>query len=183
MDETHTHHIFLEEDPAPVRPVEPRRSWPRRALGFVTFAGLVGGAMLGGRRAVEQGKGVWYRRLRKPKANPPDWVFGPIWTALYALSALSGYRVWKKPSTPERARALALWGGQLVANGAWTWIFFGAHKKKAALADLGALCGLLAAYALTARRVDRPAAWMVAPVLAWTGFAGYLNAAIVEKNP
>lgn len=126
--------------------------------------------------------GSWYRRLDKAKLQPPDAAFGPVWTALYAAIAYSGYKIWKAPASRERSHALALWAAQLALNGAWTPIFFGARRPVAALADLIALDATATAYALSAAKVDRSAAVAVAPYLGWIGFATYLNGAIVAKN-
>lgn len=125
----------------------------------------------------------WYDRLDKPRWTPPKLVFPVAWTALYAMIAVSGWRVWKRPDGPDRSRALALWGAQLGINAAWTPIFFSAMRPRAALVDVTALVPAVAAYGLTAARVDRPAGWMMAPYLAWTGFAAVLNADIVRRNP
>jgi tryptophan-rich sensory protein len=125
----------------------------------------------------------WYDRLDRPRWTPPKLVFPIAWTALYAMIAVSGWRVWKRPDGPDRSRALALWGAQLGLNAAWTPIFFSARRPRAALVDVVALVPAVAAYGLTAARVDRPAGWMMAPYLAWTGFAAVLNADIVRRNP
>lgn len=128
-------------------------------------------------------RGLWYRTLRKPSFQPPAFVFGPVWTILYALDAYSGWRVFRRRGIPGGRRALALYGLQLGLNAAWSWLFFGRHRVRLALADILALDAALAAYLLAARRVDRRAAWAVAPYLAWTGFATALNARITMLNP
>src|SRR5690242_12754491 len=102
-------------------------------LALAGFAGAVAAAALLGGRAQSKNR-TWYRTLKKPAFNPPDWVFGPVWTGLYATMAYSAYRVWRMPASPQRTRALALWGVQLAANAAWTPLFFGARAPKAALA-------------------------------------------------
>lgn len=128
-------------------------------------------------------KSLWYRVLRKPPLQPPNRVFGPVWSVLYGAIAYSGWKVWRAPKSPERSRALALWAAQLGLNGAWTPLFFGARRPKLALADLAALDAAATAYAAAAAEVDRTAALVVAPYLAWLGFATYLNAEIVARNP
>jgi tryptophan-rich sensory protein len=105
-----------------------------------------------------------------------------VWTVLYALMAASAYRVWRREAGPARSRALALWWTQLAFNAAWSPLFFGAHRPRAALADLGLLFASLSAYALQSSRVDRGAAGLIAPYLAWAGFAGVLNEEIVRRN-
>ncbi len=156
----------------------------RSAAALIAFGGLTVLSAVFGAREVRRGKGsFWYRLLRKPKHAPPDWVFGPVWTGLFALQALSGYRIWKQARSPERARALALWGTQLALNTNWTRVFFGRHRTHAALQDLIALWGSLAAYVMQARVVDRKASWMMVPYAGWVTYAGYLNEEIARKNP
>ncbi|HYG68790.1 MAG TPA: TspO/MBR family protein [Anaeromyxobacteraceae bacterium] len=123
----------------------------------------------------------WYRLLRKPPWQPPPQVFGPVWGALYVAIGISGYRVWRSRS-PARRRALALWGAQLALNAAWTPLFFGRRRTRAALVDLSLLVPAVAAYAITARRADALAGALMIPYLGWTGFAWTLNAAIVSRN-
>jgi len=96
--------------------------------------------------------------------------------------ATSGYRIWKAPPSRARTRALALWGTQLALNAAWTPLFFGARRPKAALADLLALVGVVAAYTATSQKVDKPAAAMMIPYLGWLGFASLLNEEVVRRN-
>jgi tryptophan-rich sensory protein len=149
-------------------------------LGFaaVTF---VTGAI--GAIATRKSRGTWYRALRKSPLNPPDKVFGPVWTTLYGLSSLSAARVFSAPPSPERSRALALWGTQQTFNALWTPLFFGERRASLALADLGLLWASLAAYIKTAAQVDRRAAELVLPYLGWVTFAGTLNGAIIKRNP
>jgi tryptophan-rich sensory protein len=156
-----------------------------RLLPLLGFGALTAGAGLLGALATRRSvNSVWYRvRLRKPPYQPPREAFGPVWTGLYALIAGSGARVYRAPASPERTRALVLWGTQLALNAGWSAIFFGARKPKLALAELGVLLAAIAGYAHQARRVDRAAAWMIAPYFAWTAFAGVLNAGIVRRNP
>lgn len=148
-------------------------------FGAVTAAAAVGGSLVGpGRPSVM----AWYRALRKPPFTPPSGLFGPVWTVLYALIAVSGWRVWRRPDSPERSRALVLWGAQMAANAAWTPIFFGARRPAVALVDLVAQLATTAGYTARAARVDPPAAMLMAPYLGWTTFAGALNLEIVRRN-
>jgi len=78
---------------------------------------------------------------------------------------------------------LTIWWGQLALNGAWSPLFFGAHRARLALADLIGLASAVGTYTRTAARIDRPAAWLMAPYLAWLGYAGWLNLGIVRRNP
>jgi benzodiazapine receptor len=154
-----------------------------RALALAGFLGAtVAAAALGGVATRRRLRSRWYERLQKPSWQPPARAFAPVWTTLYALIAVSGWRVWCAPASPARTRALALWGGQLGLNAAWSWLFFGAESPKAALADVGLLVPAVALYAREARRVSPAAAWLVAPYLGWTAFAAALNASIVRRN-
>ena len=158
------------------------RRRPSSWLALLGFGGACAAAALVGAAVTRRNLG-WYRTLKKPPFQPSERVFGPVWSALYALMSASAWRVWKSPDSPARSRALGLWGGQLVANAAWSPLFFGAHRPRAALADLGLLTGTAAAYAREAGVVDRAAGWMMAPYLVWCGFAGLLNEEIVRRNP
>jgi benzodiazapine receptor len=160
------------------------RRRPRSALQLAATTAAVAGTAFAG-RSVMQANGRterWYRRLRKPGFTPPDYVFPAVWTGLYALIALSGWRVARRSKSRIRSRALRLWSTQLALNGAWSPIFFGARRPKLALADIALMMPAITAYMSTARKVDRPAAWMMAPYLAWVGFASVLNAEIVRRN-
>ncbi len=155
----------------------------RSKLWFAVFAGATALVAAVGGRATKRGRGLWYRALAKPPGQPPPAVFGPVWTTLYGLMSVSAFRVFGARRTPERDRALRLWWSQLALNGAWSPLFFGAHRPRLALADLTALAVTAAAYTRTAAKVDRPAAWLMAPYLGWLGFASWLNTGIVLRNP
>lgn len=176
-------------DPAPPRSSEDvtnagaaaaPRSRASRLLAAAIFGGLTLGASALG--AGVSKRRVWYRTLRKSKANPPPAMFAPVWTFLYGCIALSGYRVWSQPPSRERSRALGLWGAQLALNASWSPLFFGARQPKASAVVAGAMVPTIAAYSLTARKIDRPAAALMLPYLAWSGFAAYLNGQVIRKN-
>lgn len=154
----------------------------RKMTSLLGFGGLVAVAAAAG-GAVTRRNLAWYRRLDRPPYTPPDAAFGPVWTALYALIAASGWRLWRAAPSRRRDRALALWAAQYGLNFAWTPLFFGLHRPRLALADLALLFAAIGGYAATAARVDRPAAVMMAPYLAWVSFAGVLNAGVARRNP
>lgn len=124
----------------------------------------------------------WFRRLDKPWFQPPDWVFAPVWTALYGLIAVSGYRVWRAPESQERTTALGFWTVQLGLNAAWTYLFFGRHDPRSALTDINLLRAAVDGYDRTASLVDPAAKWMMAPYRGWLTFATMLNTSIVRQN-
>jgi translocator protein len=152
------------------------------AVALGAFGALTAGAAALGASATRRGMGLWYRRLRKPSFQPPSSAFGPVWTGLYGLIALSGWRVWNQPAGPGRSRALSFWLLQLGLNAAWSWLFFGQRRTRAALADIGLLGASIAAYIAAARNVDRPAAALMVPYLGWVCFAGLLNEEIIRLN-
>ena len=154
-------------------------------LALSAFGGAAAGAALLGARfnpAPESEIGRWYRGLHKSPLNPPDAVFGPVWTTLYTLMTIAAYRVWRAPESESRDAALRLWFAQLGLNTAWSPLFFGAKRPELSLADLLALLAAQAAFVTEARDVDRTAAWLFAPYIAWVTFAGYLNAEILRRN-
>jgi len=160
-----------------------RSAWLGSLVGLLAFGAVSAAAALTGAAVTTKKRNMlWYRALAKPSFTPPDRVFGIVWPVLYSLGALSAWRVAKTPASSERTLALTLWGTQLAFNAAWTPVFFGAHRPSLAMATLAGNQTSLGAYALAAGKVDKTAAWMIAPYLAWVTFAGVLNAGIVAKN-
>jgi tryptophan-rich sensory protein len=150
----------------------------KRLLGFGAL--VVTAALVGAR--VTRKNLHWYRLLNKPSYQPPEALFGPVWTGLYSLMAWSAWRVSGQPSSAARNRALALWAAQYGLNFAWSPLFFGARRPRLALVDLCWLFASLAGYTAAAARVDRAAAVVMAPYLGWVGFAGLLNAEVARRN-
>src|SRR5581483_4731355 len=106
-------------------------------VGFVGLCLLVGGAD----GAIISGAGrAWYASLDRPPATPPNWVFAPVWTALYVMVGVSGWLAWRRCGA---ARPLRLWGWQLAANAAWAPAFFGLHNPPLGMAVLVALLVLI----------------------------------------
>jgi tryptophan-rich sensory protein len=126
--------------------------------------------------------GGWYQTLVKPAFNPPDWVFGPVWTVLFVLMALAAALVWRHGPVPGRRPAIAWFLAQLALNLSWTCLFFGLQQVGLALLCLILLWFAIAATLWEFRRSDRLAGWLLAPYLAWVSFAGILNLAIWRLN-
>jgi len=124
----------------------------------------------------------WYRTLVRPSIAPPNWVFGPVWTLLYAMMAVAAWQVWESPSSPLRTLGLALFLVQLILNFAWSLIFFRQHAIGAALVEVVALWAAIGATTLVFCRVSPAAAWLMAPYWAWVSFASVLNAAFWRLN-
>ncbi|WP_073954809.1 TspO/MBR family protein [Thalassospira sp. TSL5-1] len=127
----------------------------------------------------------WYPTLAKPFFTPPNWLFGPAWSIIYALIAISGWRVWCKtgllPQTGGR-RIFIIYGAQLTLNLFWSFLFFGAESPLAGLIDIVPLLALIIANIVVFARVDRIASWMMVPYAVWVGYATLLNAAIWWMN-
>ncbi len=118
----------------------------------------------------------WYASLAKPSFNPPNWVFGPVWTVLYLLMALSLYLVWKQaPGHPQAGRAVALFFVQLALNVVWSLLFFGLRSPGAAFAEVLVLLAAITAAAVASRPVSRAASYLYAPYFVWVAFAAALN--------
>ena len=123
---------------------------------------------------------TWYQGLIKPGWTPPDVVFGPVWTLLYILMAVAAWLVWRRG---ERfSLPLILFVCQLVLNAGWSALFFGLRRPDLAFIEIQALWIAILATAVTFRRVDPLAGWLLLPYLLWTGFAVALNAAIWQLN-
>lgn len=118
----------------------------------------------------------WFAALTKPEWNPPSQLFAPLWTLLYVMIAVAGWRVWR--ATGRTVMALHVWGAQLIVNGLWPFMFFGLHRIDIALADISVLLVLILGFIVTARRYSLLASWLFVPYAAWVGFATALNFAI-----
>lgn len=126
--------------------------------------------------------GEWYAGLKKPSWNPPAWVFGPVWTALYTMMAVAAWLVWKRGGFAAQRRPLALFLVQLALNAAWTPLFFGLHWTGVAFAEIVLLWLAIAATIAAFRPVSRVAAWLLVPYLTWVGFAAVLNFTLWHLN-
>jgi tryptophan-rich sensory protein len=140
-----------------------------------------GGALVGLTSA--SGDTEWYRSLVKPAWNPPSWVFGPVWTTLYGMMAVAAWRIWKRGGWEAQTPALRLFLLQLALNFSWSYLFFAFQQIELALVDIVVMWVLIALTIRAFARIDRPAAWLLAPYLAWVTYATTLNAAIAILNP
>lgn len=125
----------------------------------------------------------WYAGLVKPAFNPPNWIFGPVWSTLYVLMAIAAFRVLSSPARDEeKTFAMAVFYGQLFLNAAWSWLFFAAHSPLLGLIDIVPQWLLVVWCAILFWRIDRLAGLLLVPLVAWVGFASVLNAAIWRLN-
>ncbi|MFO1103244.1 MAG: TspO/MBR family protein [Methylocystis sp.] len=160
---------------------EPDRMSPRIAA--LAAAAPVLAAALRGNFATTPNIAPWYDALVKPALTPPNWLFGPAWTALYALMAYALYRILRlAPTTPGRRAALFLFFAQLALNAAWSFAFFSARSPLLGLAVILPMEAILVAATVRFRRLDRIAGYSLAPTAFWVAFATYLNAGIFVLN-
>jgi tryptophan-rich sensory protein len=123
--------------------------------------------------------GEWYSQLAKPAFNPPGWIFGPAWTALYILIAIAGWRLWQRDRS---GWPMKLWWAQLALNFLWSPVFFSAHQIGLALAVILLLLAVILAFIAATWRQDRLAAWLFMPYAAWVAIASVLNASMFAMN-
>lgn len=148
----------------------------------VAVAICFGAAAVGG-YATTRSLRDWYVALPKPSWNPPNWVFGPVWTVLYLAMAVAAWLVWRARDERDVAPALAWFAVQLALNVAWSVAFFGLRAPQAGLAVIIglwlAILGTIVAFA----PISTPAAAILVPYLLWVTFATALNGAIVRTPP
>lgn len=158
-------------------------STARQALGLVGWLGAT--AVTGAIGAIaSSGAAGFYGQLVQAPWAPPAWLFGPVWSLLYVLMAVSAWLVWRARGFQGAATtALTLFAAQLLANALWTWLFFAWQQGAVALAEILVLWVLIAATLRAFWRLHRLAALLLLPYLAWVGFAAALNFSLWRLNP
>lgn len=152
-------------------------------IAFLTVPGVM---LLGSLSGIVAGSGEgnpWFAALVKPALYPPGFVFGIVWTLLYALMGVAIARILAAPAGPERSRAALLFVVQLVLNLAWSTLFFKLHLLGASFALILVILAAALATTFAFARLDRIAAWLLVPYLAWLCFAAGLAFRIWQLNP
>lgn len=149
-----------------------------KLLGTVTLTNLAG---IIGSFATRANIPDWYQYLEKPPFNPPSWVFGPVWTALYTLMGISLYLVMQS-GVRSKTRAYAAFSVQLVLNALWSFAFFGAKSPELGIVVILPLLVAIAWTMYEFNRINKKAAWLLLPYLAWTSFATVLTISIAMLN-
>lgn len=126
---------------------------------------------------------TWYVLLNKPDFNPPNYLFGPVWSVLYTLIGISFYFIWRTPKTSLRDQAIRIFLIQLVFNGLWSIVFFGFRELFAALIVILILWVLILMTILRFWRLNKTAAYLLLPYLLWVSIATVLNFSIWKLNP
>ncbi len=124
--------------------------------------------------------GPWYESLVKPAWNPPNWIFAPVWSVLYAMMGIAAWLVWWQ--VRSLGLPMFLWFGQLVLNAMWSWLFFGLERLDLAALEIVFLLSAIVATTIAFFRVHWPAGTLLIPYAAWVSFATVLNFAIWRLN-
>jgi len=126
--------------------------------------------------------GEWYRSLERPAWTPPDQVFGPVWTLLYATMAIAAWMVWRQEGLRGARLALGCFLAQLALNTMWSWLFFGWQRPGWAFVEIGFLWLAIAVTAVMFSRIRIAAGLLLLPYLTWVTFAAALNFEIWRLN-
>jgi benzodiazapine receptor len=127
---------------------------------------------------------TWYKGLKKPYLNPPNWIFGPVWTLLYIIIGVSGYLIWKEDQDffGKNSYALAIYGIQLLLNYLWTPLFFGLHKLFISFVEILLLDFVIYINIKEFYAINKTAAYLLIPYFAWVSFASFLNFRLWRLN-
>jgi tryptophan-rich sensory protein len=154
----------------------------RDTVGFVAILALCLAVSAIGAAATATSVGTWYPTLAKPPFNPPNWLFAPVWTALYFMMAIAAWRVWRRDGLRQTRWALALFALQLALNLTWSIVFFGLRLIGPALVEIVVLLLAILATTVVFWQRDRAAGMLFIPYAAWVAFATVLNAALWRLN-
>ncbi len=125
----------------------------------------------------------WYQTINKPSWNPPNWIFGPVWTTLYVLMGIALYLVWKaEASMILKKTAISLFAVQLLLNFFWSFIFFNQQEIGWALVEIIAMWVFILLTIFAFANVSKTAAWLLVPYISWVSFATILNYTIWKLN-
>lgn len=126
---------------------------------------------------------TWYPGIQKPSFNPPNWLFGPVWSALFIMIGISAYLIWvKRAYITHFPRTVAIYFIQLVLNLAWSFLFFYTHQIGAALIEIFALLAAIIVNGLVFYKIDRVAGLLFIPYFLWVSFAAFLTYNIFILN-
>ena len=150
-----------------------------KPIGAAALAAMAVGAL----GALTTELGSWYYNLQKPSWQPPDWLFGPVWTMIFGLAALAGVLYWRLETGREaRLQILAAFALNAFLNTLWSLLFFRIKRPDLALDEVGLLWLSIILLIELLRRRSAAAAWLLVPYVVWVSFAAYLNWTIVQLN-
>ena len=152
-------------------------------LSTPVLAAIIWAVILGGVGGLVTEIGPWYRNLKKPSWQPPDWLFGPAWTLILGLAAWAGVLAYNGATDDMgRLAVVTLYIVNFVCHFAWSPLFFKFKRPDIALIEVVFLWGSVLAMCIVLRQFSVTASWLVAPYLAWVSFAACLNLMIVKLN-
>ena len=154
----------------------------QQVFGLVAWLVLCFGASAIGSAFTMSEIGGWYKTLEKPSFNPPNWIFGPVWSLLFFMMALAAWLVWRRFGFARAKAALTVFVVQLIANMMWSILFFGLHSPSLAFYEICLLWVLIAATIVLFWKKSRSASGLLIPYLAWVTFASVLNFWIWQLN-
>lgn len=125
---------------------------------------------------------TWYSTIEKPFWNPPNWVFGPVWTLLYVFMGIAAYLIWRNREKSGAKLALVFYGVQLFLNTLWSILFFGLQNPSLAFIEIVILLVFILITIILFWRISRLAALLLVPYIAWVFFATVLNFSIMQLN-
>ena len=145
------------------------------AIGWAVVLGGVGGALTP--------IGPWYRNLKKPSWQPPDWLFGPAWTVILGIAAWAAVLAWNgAPDASTRTGIITLYAVNFVCHLMWSPLFFKLRRPDWALVEVVFLWSSVLALLIGLRPASVLASWLIVPYFVWVSFAALLNRAIVKLN-
>jgi tryptophan-rich sensory protein len=169
----------MSSEPKP----KPKTALAGGAAVWLALAGWVLFSFLASASGILFSPGEWYAQLRKPSWNPPGWLFGPVWTTLYAMMGVAAWLVWLRGGFKVQRLPLGLFIAQWVCNALWTCLFFGARNPLLGLIDIVILWVLLTLTLVHFWRVRPLAGALLVPYLLWISFAAALNFRLWQLNP
>lgn len=156
---------------------------PRRQfIALIIFLGLVAAVSGLGSLFTMSGMDGWYESLEQPDWQPPDWLFGPVWSVLYLGIGVAAWLVWRARGIADARVPLAIWGIQLALNLLWTAIFFGLEQPGIASIEIVVLWVAILATIVAFWPISKLAAIILVPYLAWVTYAGALTISIWQLN-
>lgn len=158
------------------------RSIREQLIALVVFLGLCAAVAAIGSVMSSSAMDGWYSDLEQPDWNPPDWVFGPVWSVLYILIGISGWLVWRARGWDGARVPLIVWGVQLLLNLFWTVVFFGLEEVGLGAIEIVFLWISIVATIVVFWPIGRLAALLLVPYLIWVSYAAMLNFSIWQLN-
>ncbi len=155
----------------------PKNTWPLIiSMGITLMIGMIGGLF------TSSSVGTWYVEINKPEWNPPNWIFGPVWTTLYILMGIAIFLIWKKRAQYSIALAMSFYVIQLLLNLLWSLLFFGLQNPQLAFFEVLILLSAIVITTVKFWKISKAAAILMIPYILWVSFASLLNFSIWQLN-